>query len=87
MPRDTRVPFKISEEKKKELQNYADSYGVTMSGLVAVIVGQWLHQQNKVINPMVQEMTNILKTQLGDSYENLTLEEIQKVKKVLDSSS
>lgn len=64
MARDMRVAFKLSETKKEELEAYAESYGVTMSALCALIVGQWLHQQNKVINPMIQVMNEVVTKQL-----------------------
>lgn len=64
MARDVRVSFKLSEERKAELEQFADDYGVTMSSLCALIVGQWLYQQTKVINPMVQGLAAVLKEQL-----------------------
>lgn len=66
MARDMRVAFKLSEEKKEELEEFANSYGVTMSALCALIIGQWLHQQKKVINPMVQAITEAMTTQLNN---------------------
>lgn len=47
MARDVRVSFKLSKDKKELLQQYAESYGVTMSGLCAFIVGQWLYNQER----------------------------------------
>lgn len=64
MARDIRVAFKMNEDKKNELQAYADSYGVTMSALCALIIGQWLHNQTQVINPMVEGMGQVLREQL-----------------------
>jgi antitoxin component of RelBE/YafQ-DinJ toxin-antitoxin module len=65
MARDVRVSFKLSEEKKAELEQFAKEYGVTMSALCALIVGQWLYQQNKVIAPIAQGMSDFLKEQLS----------------------
>jgi antitoxin component of RelBE/YafQ-DinJ toxin-antitoxin module len=70
MGRDIRVAFKMNEEKKEELQAYADSYGVTMSALCALIVGQWLHNQNQVINPIVESMGQVLREQLKNLDDN-----------------
>lgn len=64
MARDERVSFKLSPEKKVELERIAEEYGVTMSALCAFIVGQWLYQQTKVISPMVQGLAAVLKQQL-----------------------
>ena len=54
MARDIRVAFKLAEGKKELLQRYADSYGVTMSGLCAFIVGQWLYNQENVAKPIIE---------------------------------
>lgn len=64
MARDVRVSFKLSEDKKNELQQFADDYGVTMSALCAILVGQWLYQQNKVINPIVSGLSDLIREQL-----------------------
>jgi len=60
MRRDVRVAFKLSEEKKNELGEFAKSYGVTVSALCALIVGEWLHRQRTVL-PMMQEIMEIAK--------------------------
>lgn len=65
MARDERVAFKLAEQKKKELAEFADSYGVSTSALCALIIGQWLHQQNNVISPMVQALTHAMEQQIS----------------------
>jgi hypothetical protein len=65
MARDVRVSFKLSDAKKAELEQFAIDYGVTMSALCALIVGQWLYQQNKVIAPIAQGMSDFLKNQFA----------------------
>lgn len=77
MARDVRVAFKLSEEKKSELEEYAASYGVTMSGLCALIVGQWLHQQEKVQKPMVQAVTQALTEQMAAMIASMDKEAIE----------
>lgn len=69
MSRDVRLSIKISEEKHQELKAMAESYGVTMSALSALILGQWLHQQNQVIKPMVDSMGEILSGVLKEHME------------------
>ncbi len=70
MARDMRVVFKLSEEKKNELAEFAKSYGVTVSALCALIVGEWLHRQRKV-SPMIQEMMEIAKEVVRKEAEEL----------------
>jgi hypothetical protein len=62
--RDMRVAFKISEHKHKELKGMADDYGVTMSALVALVMGQWLHQQNQVMKPMIETMRKVVEEEM-----------------------
>ncbi|WP_207385410.1 hypothetical protein, partial [Clostridioides difficile] len=64
MARDSRVAFKLSDEKKQELADFADSYGVSVSSLCALIIGQWLHQQKNVINPMIENMAGVMAEQI-----------------------
>lgn len=61
MARDIRVAFKLAEDKKELLQQYADSYGVTMSGLCAFIIGQWLYNQEKVAKPIVESVAEVVR--------------------------
>lgn len=77
MARDIRVAFKLSDEKKAELEQYADSYGVTMSALCALIIGQWLHQQEKVHKPLVQAITNALEQEMKNMLANVDPEQMQ----------
>lgn len=79
MARDVRVAFKLSDEKKQELEEYANSYGVTMSALCALIVGQWLHQQEKVQKPLVQAITNALEQQMKELVSNMDPDAMQKM--------
>lgn len=70
MARDVRVAFKISEEKKQELEEFANEYGVTMSSLCSLIIGQWLYQQKKVVNPLLQNMAQMMGNQFIEANKN-----------------
>ena len=61
MARDIRVAFKLAEDKKELLQQYAESYGVTMSGLCAFVIGQWLYNQEKVAKPIVESVGEVVR--------------------------
>jgi len=61
MARDIRVAFKLAEDKKELLQQYAESYGVTMSGLCAFIIGQWLYNQEKVAKPIIEDVGEVVR--------------------------
>ena len=84
MGRDIRVSFKMTEERKDDLQDFADSYGVTMSALCALIIGQWLHQQKNVVNPMVRTMMDAMEKQMQNVDTESMYELMQRMKKEQD---
>ena len=68
--RDIRLSIKISEEKRDELKAMAESYGVTMSALSALIIGQWLYQQNEIVKPTVESMKEVIAESVKEAIEN-----------------
>lgn len=65
--RELSVRARISERVKNDLQDIAEGYGMSMSGLIAFILGQWVHQQKVVLGPMLQDMGNTAKETLANS--------------------
>jgi len=39
---------------------YADRLGMTLSGLGAYILGQWVYQQDKMVNPFMDRIKDAL---------------------------
>ena len=74
--RDIRLSIKISEEKRDELKAMAESYGVTMSALSALIIGQWLYQQNEIVKPMVESMKEVISESVKEAIENRKQENV-----------
>ena len=70
MARDIRVAFKLAEDRKELLQNYADSYGVTMSALCAFVIGQWLYQQENVAKPIFESVSEIVREAIRKELES-----------------
>ena len=70
MSRDVRLSIKITEEKRDELREMAESYGVTMSALSALIIGQWLYQQNEIVKPMVESIKDVIGEAVKEAVEN-----------------
>lgn len=70
MSRDVRLSIKITEEKRDELKEMADSYGVTMSALSALIIGQWLYQQNEIVKPMVESIKDVIGEAVKEAVES-----------------
>ena len=72
--RDIRLSIKITEEKRDELKMMADSYGVTMSALSALIIGQWLYQQNEIVKPMVESIKDAIGEAVKEAVESVQKE-------------
>ena len=64
MARDIRVSYKLSENVHIQFKQIAEDYGVTMSALTSLIVGQWVYQQNKVVGPMIEVMREVVADQM-----------------------
>lgn len=60
MARNTKVIIMTDERVKERLQDYADRLGMTLSGLGAYILGQWVYQQDKMVNPFMERMKDVL---------------------------
>lgn len=52
MARNDTLHIAISEEKKRELKDIAESYGITASALGAFIIGQWIYSQKRFVGPV-----------------------------------
>lgn len=73
MARDEKLMIRLDEKMKFQFQMYADRYGVTMSALGAMIIGQWVDAQNlqsqareKVIETAQASVKNKLDEPLTD---------------------
>jgi len=60
MARNAKVIIMTDERVKERLQDYADRLGMTLSGLGAYILGQWVYQQDKMVNPFMERMKDVL---------------------------
>ena len=60
MARNAKVIIMTDERVKERLQDYADRLGMTLSGLGAYILGQWVYQQDKMVNPFIERMKDAM---------------------------
>lgn len=60
MARDAKVIIMTDERVKERLQYYADQLGMTLSGLGAYILGHWVYQQDKMVNPFIEQMKDAM---------------------------
>lgn len=56
MARNDTIHVAVRRDVKERLQRLADTYGLTMSALAAYVIGQWVYQQEKVIEPLLQDI-------------------------------
>lgn len=81
MARDEKLMIRLEEKTKWEFQRLADRYGVTMSALGAVILGQWVDQQReagKVKDMLMVQAGEGLKEQLAKPITDEQFEALQK---------
>ena len=50
MARNSTLHIAVSDEKRRELKDYAERYGLTLSALGAFIIGQWIDSQKREVN-------------------------------------
>ena len=60
MARNAKVIIMTDERVKERLQDYADRLGMTLSGLGAYILGHWVYQQDKMVNPFIERMKDAM---------------------------
>ncbi len=53
MARNSTLHIAVKEDIKRELQHYAERYGITTSALGAFIIGQWIYSQKKYVGPVL----------------------------------
>lgn len=74
MARNSTLHIAVREDIKRELQDYAESYGITVSALGAFIIGQWLYSQKRLVGPVLdvfqseipERIRNVLNNILND---------------------
>lgn len=75
MAREQQVMIRLTDEIKTDLQRYAANYGLSMSSLGAYIIGQWVYQQKKIVEPVVnsqgKQIQDAIEKQLGSVFESM----------------
>jgi len=56
MARNAKLIIMTDERVKERLQFYADQLGMTLSGMGAYILGYWVYQQDKMVNPLIEQV-------------------------------
>ncbi len=52
MARNSTIHIRVMDDKKRELKDYAERYGITISALGAFIIGQWIDGQKRYVGPI-----------------------------------
>jgi len=60
MARNAKVIIMMDERVKERLQEYGDQLGMTLSGLGAYILGYWVYQQDKMVNPFFEKIKDAM---------------------------
>ncbi len=60
MARNAKVIIMMDERVKERLKEYGDQLGMTLSGLGAYILGNWVYQQDKMVNPFFEQIKDAM---------------------------
>jgi hypothetical protein len=66
MARNSTVHIAVSEEKKRELKDFAERYGITLSALGAYIIGQWIDSQKRYVAPVLDAFQSEVRERIRD---------------------
>jgi len=72
MARSVPVKILLNEEIKAKYVKYCDRYGISMSAMAAFIIGNWVYSQEKLADPVVEQLMDKLKDSLGDKISEVT---------------
>lgn len=70
MARNSTLHIAIREDKKKELQDFADRYGLTASALGAYIIGQWIDVQKRYVGPVLDVVQSEIQDRIRNSFDD-----------------
>lgn len=56
--REAKLAIRLNETIKDRLQEYAESYGLSMSQLAAFIIGSWISNQERIAKPLIEQIVN-----------------------------
>lgn len=74
MARNSTLHIAIREDKKRELQDFADRYGLTASALGAYIIGQWIDVQKRYVVPVIDVVQNEIQERIRSSLDDYSKE-------------
>lgn len=72
MARDDKIIIRVSEEMKNNFQQLAESMGMTMSGLGAFVIGNYLREETYK-REMQEKLLKDITPQFMDSINNIDL--------------
>ena len=49
MARNSTLHIAVTDDKRRELKDYAERYGIAVSALGAFIIGQWIDRQKREV--------------------------------------
>jgi hypothetical protein len=65
MAKDARMIILMEEKTKDKFAELAEKMGTTMSSLGAHVIGQWVYQQNSVMELMERQMKDVIASEMA----------------------
>lgn len=68
MARNVQIHVAVRSDIKNKFAKIADGYGMTMSALASYIIGQYVYNHEKLINPLADDVVLLLKEKVEEVF-------------------
>jgi hypothetical protein len=68
MARNSTIHIAVRDDIKEKFAEIADGYGMTMSALASYIIGQYIYNHERLINPISDDVRFLIKDKVEQAF-------------------
>lgn len=69
MARNEQIHVAVRSDIKEKFSKIADGYGMTMSALASYVIGQYVYNHERLINPLSDDVRFLIKNKVEEVFE------------------
>lgn len=69
MARNVQIHVAVRSDIKEKFSKIADGYGMTMSALASYVIGQYVYNHERLINPLSEDVRFLIKDKVEQVFE------------------
>ena len=69
MARNATMHIAVRDDIKEKFAKIADGYGMTMSALASYVIGQYVYNHERLINPLSEDVRFLIKDKVEQVFE------------------